>query len=155
MIEQYGTVCCLGFFGPSRTFSVVSCCTYKNRLASLRFADCEPLYSLFPCANKQNATTMADEQRSSITAESSSSANKEKTTRSSARHIGWGDLEIYEFPNILGDNPATSDGGAPITIGWKHENKSVVAIDYYEFLRQSHPRRKRKDLAVSGGQRDT
>lgn len=72
----------------------------------------------------------------------------------SKNEIGWGDLAIYEFPNILGDNPAVGDG-APLTIGWEHESESVVAIEYYEFLRQSRPRRKRKDLVLSGGQRDT
>jgi hypothetical protein len=91
---------------------------------------------------------MAEQHKGSTT--EGSSVPKERRSG-----ICWGDLEIYEFPNILGDNPATSDGGAPITIGWKHENKSVVGIDYYEFLRQSHPRRKRKELAISGGQRDT
>jgi hypothetical protein len=89
-----------------------------------------------------------------MTESSSSSANKDNKKKSQ-RIVGWGDLEIYEFPNILGDNPATSDGGAPISIGWKHENKTVVAVDYYELLRKTHPRRTRKNLAVSGGQRDT
>ena len=69
--------------------------------------------------------------------------------------VCWGDLVIYEFPNILGDNPATSDGGAPLAIDWKHEHKNTLAVDYYEFLRQTHPRRKRKELLISGGARDT
>ena len=87
-----------------------------------------------------------------------SSLKTEKSFRKRQKEIeglSWGDLEIYEFPNILGDNPGASDGGAPITIDWKHEKKSVVGVDYYEFIRKSQPRRKRKELLMSGGQRDS
>lgn len=91
------------------------------------------------------------ERRSSMKKEGSTVSKDKKKKRG----VYWGDLVIYEFPNILGDNPATSDGGAPLSIGWKHQQKNVVAVDYYEFLRQSHPRRKRKDLVISGGARDT
>ena len=65
----------------------------------------------------------------------------------------FGDLVIYEFKNILGDNPACE--GAPLTIKWKHNSKNVVAVDYYEYLRQSRPRRKRKDMIVKSAERDT
>lgn len=70
------------------------------------------------------------------------------------RELCWGDLVIYEFPNILGDNPGVSEG-APLTISWKHENKNVVAVDYYEYLRQNRPRRRRKDLVIPSPARDT
>jgi hypothetical protein len=70
------------------------------------------------------------------------------------RGVCWGEIVILEFPNILGDNPGVSDG-VPITIGWKHNSKNTVDIDYYEFLRQSHPRRKRKELAMKSAERDT
>jgi len=75
-------------------------------------------------------------------------------TGGSSKDICWGDIVIFEFPNILGDNPGVSEG-APLTIGWKHESESIVAVEYYEFLRQNHPRRRRKDLVLSSGQRDT
>lgn len=68
--------------------------------------------------------------------------------------VCFGDLVIYEFPNILGDNPAVSDG-APLTIGWKHDSKNIVAVDYYEFLRTQRPRRRRKDLIIPSTARDT
>jgi hypothetical protein len=70
------------------------------------------------------------------------------------REVCWGDLVIYEFPNILGDNPGVSDG-APLTIGWKHENKSTIGLDYYEYLRQNRPRRKRRELIMPSAARDT
>ena len=75
-------------------------------------------------------------------------------TGGSSKELCWGDCVFYEFPNILGDNPAVSDG-APLSIGWKHESESVVAVDYYEFLRQNRPRRRRKELVMSSGARDT
>jgi hypothetical protein len=70
------------------------------------------------------------------------------------RELCWGDLVIYEFPNILGDNPGVSEG-APLTIAWKHENKSTIGLDYYEYLRQNRPRRKRKELIMPSAARDT
>jgi hypothetical protein len=75
-------------------------------------------------------------------------------TGGSSKELCWGDIVIFEFPNILGDNPAVSEG-APLTIAWNHDSESVVAIEYYEYLRQSRPRRKRKELVVSSGARDT
>jgi hypothetical protein len=68
--------------------------------------------------------------------------------------VCFGDLEIFEFPNILGDNPGVSEG-APLSIAWKHESKNVVAVDYYEYLRQSRPRRRRKELVIASAARDT
>lgn len=75
-------------------------------------------------------------------------------TTGGTKSVCWGDLTVYEFPNLLGDNPAVSDG-APLTIGWTHESMRVVAIEYHEFLRQSRPRRRRKDMIVTTAQRDT
>ena len=66
----------------------------------------------------------------------------------------WGDITIYEFPNILGDHPGLV-GGAPFTIDWTHERKSVVAVDFFEHYRCVNPRRTRKDLLIPAVQRDT
>jgi hypothetical protein len=70
------------------------------------------------------------------------------------KSVCWGDLTVYEFPNLLGDNPAVSEG-APLTIGWMHDSVDVVAIEYHEYLRQRRPRRRRKDMLVSSAARDT
>ena len=57
--------------------------------------------------------------------------------------------------NILGDNPACN-GGAPLSIDWKHQNKEVVGVEYHEYMRlKSNPRRKRKQLQLSSAERDT
>lgn len=80
--------------------------------------------------------------------------NRSNSGRTKRKSVCWGSLTFYVFPNILGDNPAVSDG-APLTIGWKHESKSQLAIDYYEFLRDSRPRRRRKDLLIPSTLRDT
>ena len=65
-----------------------------------------------------------------------------------------GDLTILEFPNILGDNPGVSEG-VPLSIGWKPTSESCVDVDLYEFMRQNRPRRKRKELVIKSGARDT
>lgn len=67
--------------------------------------------------------------------------------------VCWGNLTIFVMPNLLGDNPAVSEG-APLTIGWRHESKTTLAIDYYEYLRQSRPRRGRRELIVASPNRD-
>lgn len=89
--------------------------------------------------------------RSILKAEGSDSSLK---ANEGDKEVCFGDLVIYEFPNILGDNPAVSEG-APLTIGWKHDSKNVLGVDYYEYLRQSRPRRRRKELIVASAARDT
>lgn len=73
---------------------------------------------------------------------------------SKKKKVCWGALIIMEFPNILGDNAGVSEG-VPLSIGWKYNSKSTVDIDYYEFLRVTHPRRRRKDLVMKSAERDT
>jgi hypothetical protein len=71
------------------------------------------------------------------------------------KELLWGDITIYEFPNILGDNPAVQNG-SPLTIGWEYESKNVMDINLYEFIRQqSNPRRRKKDLVMKAGDRDS
>jgi hypothetical protein len=54
---------------------------------------------------------------------------------------------------LLGDNPAVSRG-APLTIGWKHNRKSVVSVDSYECFLMSNPRRSPRELQMSKSERD-
>jgi hypothetical protein len=92
-------------------------------------------------------------QRSAIKRESNShEANSSDSD--TVKQVRWGDLTVYEFPNLLGDNPAVSEG-APLTIGWKHSSVVVVAIEYHEYLRQNRPLRRRKDMIMSSASRDT
>jgi hypothetical protein len=89
-------------------------------------------------------------RKSCLKADGSSSLSPTSPSQS----VCFGDLTIYEFKNVLGDNPAVSEG-APLTIGWKHETMNVIALDYYEFLRNQRPRRRRKDLVIPSTSRDT
>jgi hypothetical protein len=70
------------------------------------------------------------------------------------KNVRWGEMVVFEFPNMLGDNPAVS-GGAPLTIAWNHVTVNTLTVEYNEFLRLKQPRRKRKDLVISSAQRDT
>lgn len=91
-----------------------------------------------------------EKRKSCLKADGSSSPS----TPAPSSSVCFGDLTIYEFKNVLGDNPAVSEG-APLTIGWKHETMNVIALDYYEFLRNQRPRRRRKDLVIPSTSRDT
>ena len=68
--------------------------------------------------------------------------------------VNFGDLTVYEFHSILGDNPAVSEG-SPLTLEWKHLSQTTMPIDVHEFVKQSRPRRKRKDLRLNSAARDT
>jgi len=72
----------------------------------------------------------------------------------SRKKVNFGDITVFEFPNLLGDNPAVTDG-APLTIAWKHVNVNVFTIEYNEFVKQKRPRRRKKDMILSSAQRDT
>lgn len=76
------------------------------------------------------------------------------SARFSKKRVNFGDITVYEFPNLLGDNPAVTDG-APLTIAWKHVNVNVFTIEYNEFVKQKRPRRRKKDMILSSSQRDT
>jgi hypothetical protein len=93
-------------------------------------------------------------QRSALKRESTDSQAASSSDSDTMKQVRWGDLTVYEFPNLLGDNPAVSEG-APLTIGWKHSSVVVVAIEYHEYLRQSRPHRRRKDMIMSSASRDT
>ena len=83
-----------------------------------------------------------------------SSMPKRNIQKPPKKNVRWGEVVVYEFPNILGDNPAVS-GGVPLTIAWKHVAVNTHSVDYNDFLRLEKPRRKRKDLVLSSAQRDT
>lgn len=76
------------------------------------------------------------------------------STQGNKKNVRWGEMIIYEFPNMLGDNPAVS-GGVPLTIAWNHVTVNNLTVEYNEFLRLKQPRRKRKDLVLTSAQRDT
>lgn len=107
-----------------------------------------------PSSEKKNKSKRTVPEKSILKKENSATSASLSSSTDKSKSVFFGDICIYEFPNKLGDNPGVSEG-APLTIGWKHESKNVVAVDYYEFMRQSKPRRKRKDLIVPSAARDT
>ncbi|CAB9497122.1 expressed unknown protein [Seminavis robusta] len=64
--------------------------------------------------------------------------------------VGFDTMEVYEFPQILGDNPACTTG-APLTLDWKPVAQSSMLIDYYEFTR--NPRRTKRKMLTSSDER--
>jgi len=63
------------------------------------------------------------------------------------KRVFFDEILIKEYPVILGDNPAVSSG-APVSIGWKSSNESVVDLDFYEYCRIPE-RRPRKKMILS------
>ena len=60
------------------------------------------------------------------------SASSESTT---AREITWNQIQVIEFPIILGDNPSCLQG-VPITIGWQPQQIKYLDVDYYELYQK-------------------
>lgn len=79
---------------------------------------------------------------------------KHDDDRHSSKEVNFGALTVYEFHSILGDNPAVSEG-SPLTLEWQHSSQTTMPIDVYEFVKQSRPRRKRKELRLTSAARDT
>lgn len=93
-------------------------------------------------------------RRSSLRRERTPAEEPSDQSFLSQKYLCWGDITIYEFPNILGDNPAVSNG-SPLSIAWKHDSVNVVDVNLYEFFRQGNPRRRKKDLVMKAGERDS
>lgn len=68
------------------------------------------------------------------------------------KKVIFDDVEIREYPHILGDNPAVSEG-VPLTIGWKPINSYSIDIDLFESMRCPIRRRGRKQLLISSMRR--
>ncbi|KAL7549919.1 hypothetical protein ACHAWF_013172 [Thalassiosira exigua] len=64
------------------------------------------------------------------------------------KEVKFHEVEIREYPRILGDNPSTSSG-PPIGIGWRYrpEDAVVVDLDLYE-RRAEGTRRTKADLII-------
>jgi hypothetical protein len=63
-----------------------------------------------------------------------------------ARKIHFGDVEVREHLQIIGDNPACSPG-PPVGLGWKFRPKRPLSVDDYE--RRRLPRRDESGLRIS------
>jgi hypothetical protein len=72
--------------------------------------------------------------------ESSSSLSQEK------KNVSFHEINIWEFPLVLGDNPACS-AGVPVTLAHKPASETTVDVDMYEVIRKKK-RRKGKRLVM-------
>lgn len=69
----------------------------------------------------------------------------------SLKKVYFDQICIREYPIILGDNPAVSDG-APVTIGWDCLDEYNVNLSMYEYTK-GPMRRTRKKLMLSSKKR--
>jgi hypothetical protein len=82
----------------------------------------------------------------------SSSVTTSLCCQSRGRKVGFDRVVIDEHAYTLGDNPSVSDGGAPLTIVWKSQQRMVFMIDDYEQIYRKisdHPSKKVLRLSVS------
>jgi len=68
------------------------------------------------------------------------------------RKVFFDEIEIREYPQILGDNPAVTDG-VPLGLDWDYSNHYKVNLEMYEFTRASVRRKSRKKLMIPSTKR--
>jgi hypothetical protein len=83
----------------------------------------------------------------------SSSGSTNSSSNEDDIGVGFDDVTVYEFPTLLGDNPAVTNG-SPLTIDWVYEKQYNMDINLYEFMRSQYPRKTRKQLVMKCGERD-
>jgi len=64
------------------------------------------------------------------------------------KRVIFDDVEVREYPQILGDNPAVSEG-VPLTIMWNYQNRYNMSVDLFEATRKPLRRNGRKNLLLS------
>ncbi|CAJ1952951.1 unnamed protein product [Cylindrotheca closterium] len=50
----------------------------------------------------------------------------------SGRHVHFSTVRVREFPISMGDNPGSSRGGVPITIGWETMEENIYNVDVFQ-----------------------
>jgi len=68
------------------------------------------------------------------------------------KKVFFHEVEIREYPQVLGDNPSVSDG-APVAIAWEFQSQYNVNIDVYEMTRAPMRRKGRRRLLISSKRR--
>mmetsp|Transcript_8009 Transcript_8009/g.21668 ORF Transcript_8009/g.21668 Transcript_8009/m.21668 type:complete len:140 (+) Transcript_8009:211-630(+) len=66
------------------------------------------------------------------------------------KKVDFDQIEVYEFPYILGDNPAVSSG-APIALGTELLHYESMGLEVYEYSRSKE--KKQSSSSSSGGSR--
>ena len=64
------------------------------------------------------------------------------------KHVTFHEIQIYEFPVIIGDNPAISCG-PPLSIGWYCYSTKTMKLDIYESTRRARRKTTKADLVIS------
>ena len=63
-----------------------------------------------------------------------------------SRQISFSTISFREYNQTLGDNPSCQTG-APVTLDWAYEEKTSIALEEFEEIRQKRKRR-RSDLVL-------
>ena len=71
---------------------------------------------------------------------------------SESRTVFFGNVQVLEFPIVIGDNPSVTEG-CPLTIGWQMQRKTSYDVDSYEILRPPNERRSGKQLRIPSDKR--
>lgn len=68
------------------------------------------------------------------------------------RKVFFDEVEIREYKQILGDNPAVTEG-VPLGLDWDYQTQYRINLEMYEFTRASVRRKSRKKLMISSKRR--
>jgi hypothetical protein len=71
---------------------------------------------------------------------------KTSPSGSSQKSVRFDSVSIREHSVVLGSNPAVTCG-APIELGWKHVNETILTVDVFDQIRLGQ-RRRRKQLLL-------
>lgn len=105
---------------------------------------------LLPTRRCSDASTCSS-TKESISTGSCSGETKKRPRRypSGRRAVTFKSVEIFEFPQQLGDNPGVS-AGAPLCLARHHTSHSQIDLSHYEYLRlKGGKRRSLKELQES------
>ena len=64
------------------------------------------------------------------------------------KHVTFHEIQIYEFPVIIGDNPAISCGPS-LNIGWYCYSTKTMKLDIYESTRIARRKTTKSELVIS------
>ena len=109
-----------------------------------------PQSSWFVLAVNRYSSSTNYYNKSTLTMESTSTASKienralqncgscSSISTSRKKFVSFSDIEIIELPYSIGDGPAS---GAPLSVGWDVQDRSLFSIDFFEYYR---PQRRTK-----------
>jgi hypothetical protein len=81
--------------------------------------------------------------------------NKINNKINTMKQVRFDSVSTRCYEQVAGDNPSCSSG-APISIGWRYEEKESTSVDQLEQVREQQPMRvlrKRKDLILTPHER--